>query len=139
MSAMQTTPTRTHPHWLFMAVLGFAVLEVLGGLLFTAAVVHGGVIALTAFMAGVVVSLSLWWWTSNEAGRGVAHVAARLSFCAVGGLAFYSNVTYVLWAAGVPLDLGIVRDGRMGEHFWLGPFTLAYAVFAFVVLKRRPR
>lgn len=129
------TPTRTRPHWLFLAAFGFSLLEVVGGVVLSAATLNGQVIALTSFMAGTAMSLGLWWWTRDEAGKGLAHTLARVSFVGTGGLAFYAIVSYAIWAAGIPIELGIVRDGRMGEHFWLGPFTLVYATVCYVVMK----
>lgn len=126
------------PHWLFLAALAFCILEVIGGVvLSTLLVLNGTVVALTSLTAGIAVSLGLWWWTADEGGKGIMHSMARVAFVATAGLAFYTILTYVLWASGIPLDLGVVQAGRMGEHYWLGPFTLAYSVVAYIVLKQR--
>lgn len=61
-------------------------------------------------------------------------VAATFSMAA--GLALYLNVTWALWAAGMPVDVATLRDDRMGEHYWLGPLALAYAVACYATLRR---
>jgi hypothetical protein len=132
-------PLQTRPHWLFLGAICFALLAVVGGTMLGAVTRDGRIIANTCAMSGVVVGLGLWWWTRDEAGRSFMHAAARINFAAAGGLALYISLSYALWAADIPLELGIVRDNRMGEHFWLGPFTLVWAIFAYVVLKSGKR
>ncbi|MDY0749104.1 hypothetical protein SNE35_31700 [Paucibacter sp. R3-3] len=127
------------PHWLFLAAFALCLSAVVGGSALGAYLKDGGVIVLTCFAAGGVVALSLWWWTMDEAGKGAVHTLVRLSLAIIGGLAFYANLTYGLWAAKVPLKLRIIDEGRMAEHFWLGPATLVYAVFCWLVLRYRAR
>jgi len=71
-------------------------------------------------------------WPSSKALYGVL----RLSFSGVVGLAVFSNLAFVVWAAGSPIALGVVERGQMGEHYWLGPFTMLYAILIRIVLKR---
>ncbi|MDY0748076.1 hypothetical protein SNE35_26485 [Paucibacter sp. R3-3] len=134
---MKTVSRR--PHWLFLTALALCLCAAIGGSVLGAYLKDGEVIVVTCFAAGVAVALLLWWWTAEEAGKGAGHTLARLSLAIVGGLAFYANLTYALWAAKVPLKLRIIEEGRMAEHFWLGPATLVYAVFCWLVLRQRAR
>lgn len=36
---------------------------------------------------------------------------------------------------GMPLELGVVLNGRMGAHYWLGPVILGYCVATYAALK----
>lgn len=57
-------------------------------------------------------------------------------FCLMAGLALYSNLAYIIWITGYPINLGTVAAGKMGENYWLPPVTLLYAVVLYVMLKR---
>lgn len=97
---------------------------------------HGGYIAFGALFGGVTLSCYLWIRTTRTfALKGQLDFLCALSFVLVAGLALYSNVAWALWAIGVPVDIGTVRDGRMSEHYWLGPFTLAYAAVSYGALR----
>jgi hypothetical protein len=122
-------------------VFAAALLEVMGGVIL-GSYFHwedGRVTALTILFAGAATSLLLWYWSRGVKTNGFLDTMVRVSFCGCGGLAVYANLGYALWAAGVPLELGVVRDGHMGEHFWLGPFTAAYALFCWASMRYSSR
>lgn len=62
--------------------------------------------------------------------------ALRLGFTVVVALAVFSNLSFLAWIAGLPLEMGGVKQGKMAEHYWLGPITLVYAVIVWGQLKR---
>ncbi|WP_077034470.1 hypothetical protein [Pelomonas sp. KK5] len=132
-------PVSTRPHWLFLTAFAFCLCEVVAGALFGAYTRNADVIVTTCLVAGVLVALSLWWSTRDEAGKGLLHALVRVSLATMGGLAFYANLTYALWAAKVPLRLRLIEEGRMAEHYWLGPATLVYAVLCWIALRYRAR
>ena len=113
----------------------YAALSTIGGLVLGFAVQNGTYIAVGCLMAGVALSCSLWWLFTREKELSVWDVIGRIGFAGSAGLALYSNLAWGLWALGVPMDLGTVREGRMGENYWLGPATLAYAVFCYATIR----
>lgn len=123
------------------AALGLAVISGIsgiGGLILGFHFQHGGFLAMACLMTGVALSSGLWW---NETRREIPNASLHLlvlSFALVSGLALYANLSWAIWAAGFPMEIGTVKDGRMGEHYWLGPFTLVYAVFCYAMLRRQP-
>lgn len=113
------------------------VLIVMGGLPIAVELHHGGLVALTCLFAGGVLSCYVWWReAANEDRSRLDHCLAVMT-ALICGLALYANLTWALWAAGVPIDIGTVRDGRMGENYWLGPFTLVYALACYCLLHWR--
>lgn len=60
----------------------------------------------------------------------------RLGFAVTVALAVFSNLAFFAWIFGLPLEMGVVRKGKMAEHYWLGPITLVYAVILWGQLKR---
>lgn len=120
--------------WAAIVVGSLSAIMVPGGFLLGHMLQHGGYIAASSFYAGIALTCYLWWRESFTEGRTLTSHLMAFNFALMGGLALYANLSWALWAAGVPVDLGIVRDGRMGEHYWLGPFTLIFAVFCYAVL-----
>lgn len=112
----------------------FFALAALGGGLLGLTLKHGTFIALACLSAGVSLSCFLWTRESRYEDRTKLNHALAAGFALTAGLALYANVAWALWALGVPVDIGTVRDGRMGEHYWLGPFTLLYAIACYTAL-----
>lgn len=112
----------------------FALLTSIGAAFLGSYLHHGGYIALSCFAAGLTLACALWWRESKHEARSLLTHLTAFSFAMTAGLALYANVVWALWSAGVPVDIGTVRDGRMGEYYWLGPFTLVYAVFCYIIL-----
>lgn len=114
----------------------FSVLAALGGIIIGLPIGHGGYIAISCLMAGIALSCAIWWRESKNTGHSNTKQMIVASFALASGLALYANLVWALWALGVPVDIGTVRDGRMAAHYWFGPFTLVYAVICYVVLHR---
>jgi hypothetical protein len=112
-------------------------LVVLGGAPIAVELHHGGLMALTCLFAGGVLSCYVWWREAAHEERSMLDHGLAFVTSLMCGLALYANLTWSLWAAGVPIDIGTVRDGRMGEHYWLGPLTLAYAAVCYGLLHWR--
>ena len=124
----------------FMAlVLGaFIAMAWLGGLILGLTVNDGNMIAQACLFGGVGLSLLLWWYfTGQRENQNLIRVASVAIFSLTAGLAFYGNLAWILWALGFPMEMGIVRDGRMGEHYWLGPAVAVYAACCYYLLLRK--
>ena len=79
---------------------------------------------------------------TDELGRTMSQflrVAMRVNFAIMVTLAAWSCSSFALWASGVEVDIEIIKNGLMGEHYWLGPFTLIYAVFCYAMLRMQDR
>ena len=50
--------------------------------------------------------------------------------------AVWTVSTDVLWQLGVPLRVGAINHGTMGETWWLGPACVAWAVLTWWELRR---
>jgi hypothetical protein len=112
-------------------------LVTLGGFALGLALRHGDMLALSCLTAGLALSCYLWWtWAAEPVLRKGLNLIVLVSATATAGLALYSNLAYGVWIAGLPLSLGTVANGKMAEHYWLGPFTLAYAALNYAMLKR---
>lgn len=77
----------------------------------------------------------------KAAGYGSAMPAAmrhllRGAFAVCVFLGVWGSLTYALWLAGVPLKIGTIERGIMGEQWWLGPFCLIWAGLAYTQLRR---
>ena len=108
----------------------------LGGLFTGLALRNGDNLALGSLAAGIALSGYLWWryaWR-DEFVRGL-NILVLITFVATAGLALYANLSYLLWWLGYPMSIGTVAAGKMQENYWLGPFTLLYAVVAWISLR----
>ncbi len=122
------------------AAVALGILQALivaGGVPIAIELRHGGLMALNCLFVGGTLSCYMWWREASYEDRSVLdHLLASMT-ALMCGLALYANLTWALWAAGVPIDIGTVRDGRMAEHYWLGPFTLLYALGCYCLLHWR--
>jgi len=117
----------------------FCGLATLGGFELGFSLWQGDYIAIACLSAGMTLCSYLWLTlTKNKSHKGVEWFCL-LCFVLASGLALYSNLAWALWALNVPVNIGTVRDGHMGENYWLGPATLLYAVICYVVLKKQAR
>jgi len=96
----------------------------------------GQLFAWGTFIIGLCAGGYTWAHSARWNLSGALMRAMRVVLSAIVALAVYSNLSFAVWAAGLPIDLGIVRNGRMAEHYWLGPITLVYAVVMWVMVKR---
>ena len=46
-------------------------------------------------------------------------------------MALYANLTWLLWALGVPVAIGTVQNNEMGSNYWVGPVILIFAVISY--------
>lgn len=98
------------------------------------AIGNGGLVAWGCLFAGCSLALFL---ASRELFNGPEHWSIRvmaLSYVGGAGVALYVILAWALWALEAPMAIGTVRDGRMGEHYWLGPAVLCYAIFCYALL-----
>lgn len=89
-----------------------------------------------SFIVGLMCGGYAWAFTARYSSRSLIDKVMRVGFSANVALAVFCNLAYMLWIAGMPLEMGIVKDGRMAEHYWLGPFTLIYAVVMWFTLNK---
>ena len=102
---------------------------------------NGGSITWPLFLACIALGIYSYRRT-DELGRALSQfwrIAMRINFAVMVTLAAWSCSSFALWASGVELDIGIIKNGLMGEHYWLGPFTLIYAVFCYAMLRMQDR
>lgn len=110
-----------------LIALAVASLLISLGCLITGLLLGDGALnALGCLFSGV--TLASYLWVTKPQGHQTLLYAV---FSLMAGLALYANLAWILWALKLPMDLGTVRDGRMAEHFWLGPATLVYAVICY--------
>ena len=114
------------------SIAGFAVI---GGVLQSLALDDWHLSAIICVLLGVLLACYLWWRESYYVERSALLHGFALFSCWMAGLALYCNLAWDLWAAGVPMDIGTVHYGRMAEHYWLGPISLAYAGICFATLR----
>ena len=95
----------------------------------------GTMTAVACAYAGLLVACAMWcfqtWRGLAQASLFLIALVASLSF----GLALYGCAAFLLWALGLQISLRIIEDGRMGEHYWLGPSMLAFAVASYYWLQ----
>lgn len=112
----------------------FFGLAAIGGFLLGFTLWQGDFVAIACCASGITLSCFLWLkFVSHFQPKGAEHLSL-LSFVGVSGLALYSNLVWSLWALNVPVNIGTAKSGHMAENYWLGPFTLIYAVLCYVVL-----
>ncbi len=63
-------------------------------------------------------------------------IAMRLCFGICTFLAVWCCSAYALWLAGVPLKIGTIERGIMGDQWWFGPLCLIWAGLTYVELRR---
>lgn len=119
------------------AVVGiFFVLATIGGFPLGVVMRDGSMLAIASLSAGIALACGLWWsWAREPILFKDLNVIALVSTTLTAGLALYSNLSYGIWALGMPMNIGTVANGRMGEHYWLGPLTLVYAVVSYLIMK----
>lgn len=113
----------------------FSVLEVIGLVLLAS--VHpepGKLYALGCLSAGFSVACGLLAYYPASRARDTQ--VCRYAFAASAGFAAYTITAWALWAAGVPIDIGTVRNGQMSQNAWLGPAVLAWAVVSWVIYRK---
>lgn len=121
--------------WIAAAVGIFFGMSAFGGLMLGITTRHGGFLAVACLSAGIALGSGMWWHLSRfPTYRDPLMGLSLISVCLVAGLALDSNLTYLLWGIGFPMEIGTVKDGRMAEVYWLPPLTLLYAVFGYAVL-----
>ncbi|WKB50532.1 hypothetical protein [Eleftheria terrae] len=96
---------------------------------------RGDALAWACLSAGIALSSLMWGRYQPSRQDSLLGRLACASFVLCSGLALYTNFAWALWALGMPMSLGAVEDGKMGEHDWLGPFTLAYAAVCYGIWK----
>ncbi|MQA40617.1 hypothetical protein [Rugamonas aquatica] len=130
MTALLTIARRTS------AAIGIVfAMSALGGLMLGIRARSGAFLAIACMSAGFALTAGMWWHLSrNPSYRRQFMGLTLLSVCLVSGLALYSNLVYLLWGIGLPLDIGTVKAGKMGNAYWLPPLTLRYAVVCYVGL-----
>lgn len=104
-----------------------------GVLLYSAGIAND--VAAPCFFAGLTLACLIWWHQSQHTARRLLEHLAAANFSAMAGLALYANLVWALWAQGAPVDLELATNGQMGEHFWLGPFTLVYAGLCYLAVR----
>jgi hypothetical protein len=68
-----------------------------------------------------------------------AAVALRLMLGLGVFLSVWTCSTDLLWRLGVPLRIGAIEHGRMGETWWTAPVCLAWSVWIYWELRRSAR
>lgn len=127
---MSTTARRV-----WTGLSAFASIEVVGLVLLAPGYPEPGKLyAIGCLSAGF--ALASGFLAYYPASRAFNTQVCRYAFAASAGLAAYAVAAWALWAAGVPIDIGTVRDGQMARHFWLGPAVLAWAVVAWVIYRK---
>lgn len=113
---------------------GLSFCSFIGSLILAPINPDGTYYAVACLTAGVVLSCFLWWWTTRRGAVRGFNLLLAFTFAGTSGLALYTNLGFALWYLKFPLNLGIVHDGKMASHVWMGPGSLAYALFSYGIL-----
>lgn len=120
----------------FRGIAVFFGATAIGGFVIGFSIPSGMYLALACLNAGLFLAVFLWQHlVPDDRFRRPNGGLALVMFSLISGLAMYSNLAYLTWILGFPLSMGIVESGRMGEHYWLPPATLLYAVGMFYWLR----
>ncbi|CAE6794968.1 hypothetical protein R70006_05029 [Paraburkholderia domus] len=129
---METERRHAVRRWVTRVIPLLLLTESLAGLVGGLVFQHGQWTAIGVVFFGLLAACLVTIKTQRAVtGKGFDY--SRWSFVAATGLAAYVNSAWILWACGVPLAIGTVQDGRMGENYWLGPVAIVYAVLTFLV------
>jgi hypothetical protein len=116
-------------------VSGFFALSSMGGIVLGTSWRDGAFLAVACLSAGIALATGMWSYLSrNPAYRRHVLGLFLLCVCLGSGFALYSNLVYLFWGMGFPLEIGTVKAGKMAEVYWLPPATLLYAAGAYAGL-----
>lgn len=87
----------------------------------------GFVTAWASLAAGIACCAAMLVWQLPRMTTAVTALMG-LAGSVLCGLATYANLAWLIWKFGFPVDVGSFAEGRMGEHYWLGPLLIAYSV-----------
>src|SRR5690242_15812472 len=113
--------------WTCLATLILAVIGCKIGIYLN----NGSFVTLSCFIAGIPVASFAWMKIIRGIGKDWMSRLLAINFIVMCGLACYINLTWVLWAFNLPVDLGTIQDGLMGSNYWFGPFIIAFAAVSF--------
>ena len=72
---------------------------------------------------------------THRAGDGVGRVIPRVMCGVMVMLSVWSVAVYALWLADVPLKVGTIEEGKMGENWWLPGVTVIWAALSYRALR----
>lgn len=114
----------------------FFSLAAIGGFLLGILARNGDFLAIACLSAGVALACALWWfWGQEPIMFKSINLIVLVSATTSAGLALYSNLVYGIWALGWPMSIGTVATGQMKGLYWLGPFTILYALLGYLLMK----
>lgn len=88
---------------------------------------NGIVLVWTVLLVGAAGGMVAWrmtgrWPCADRLDRMLHGIFASLV-----ALAIFSCLAFAAWALGLPLSLGSVANGTMGDLYWLGPVSMIFA------------
>lgn len=98
---------------------------------------NGQYVAWTTFLLGLFCGGYSWTHLSRWPAKNLLEKTVNVALSGLVALSAFSNLSYLAWIVGLPLELGVVKDGRMAEQWWLGPTTLLWTVVCWY--GNRPR
>lgn len=94
------------------------------------------VLTLLLWLISFVIMGIVYTWQKNWGCAGLIGKLVRIAFSVMCGLSFWVISTYILWLAGINLDIGTVKNGKMSENWFLPIVTPAWTLALYWVAKR---